>query len=163
MARIGRPRLPTHLKLIKGTARADRLNPREPQINKARGMPKPPHWLTKGAQQHWNEIVPVMYEVGIVTVLDGPAVGAYCQALDKLGEAEAVLAEMASRDEATKGLMVRTINGAAIQNPVLGAVNKLRNDVVKFAGELGLTPSARSRVTAAPVDGKEDPAAKYLA
>jgi P27 family predicted phage terminase small subunit len=67
-------------------------------------------------------------------------------------------------DNSTDGLMMSTINGNLIQNPVIGILNKARADVARFATDLGMTPSSRSRVTATPPDGgKEDPADKYFA
>ena len=53
---------------------------------------------------------------------------------------------MAERDELTSGLMIKTTNGNAIQNPLIGTANKAARDMVRYASEFGLTPSARARV-----------------
>jgi len=71
---------------------------------------------------------------------------------------------MAERDQLTGGLMIKTTNGNAIQNPLVGTANKAAADMVRYAAEFGMTPSARSRITAAPPGDQEaDPTAKYFA
>jgi P27 family predicted phage terminase small subunit len=46
----------------------------------------------------------------------------------------------------TGGLMIKTSNGNAIQNPLVGTANKAASDVVRYAAEFGMTPSARVRL-----------------
>jgi P27 family predicted phage terminase small subunit len=46
----------------------------------------------------------------------------------------------------TGGLMIRTTNGNAVQNPLIGVANKAMADMVRYAAEFGMTPSARSRI-----------------
>lgn len=69
---------------------------------------------------------------------------------------------MAKRDPLTGGLMIKTTNGNAIQNPLIGTANKAMSDMVRYAAEFGMTPSARSRIKAEARE-EEDPADKYLA
>jgi P27 family predicted phage terminase small subunit len=44
------------------------------------------------------------------------------------------------------GLVVKTKSGNIIQNPLVGVANKAMADVVRYAAEFGMTPSARSRI-----------------
>ena len=70
---------------------------------------------------------------------------------------------MAAKDELNAALMIKTTSGNAIQNPLVGIANKAKADMVRYAAEFGMTPSARSRVTATPDDKKqEDRAARYF-
>jgi len=70
---------------------------------------------------------------------------------------------MAAKDELNAALMIKTTSGNAIQNPLVGIANKAKADMVRYAVEFGMTPSARSRVTANPEEhGKENKAASYL-
>jgi P27 family predicted phage terminase small subunit len=56
---------------------------------------------------------------------------------------------MAVNDPTTHGVVIQTQGGNFIQNPLLGAANKAMSDMVRYAVELGFTPSARSRVASA--------------
>jgi phage terminase small subunit len=46
-----------------------------------------------------------------------------------------------------------TTNGNAIQNPLIGTANKAASDMVRYAAEFGMTPSARARISAQPPGG----------
>lgn len=135
---------PTKLKLLTGTARSHRLNPHEPQPDVAR--PDAPEHLTAAAREEWDRIVVELLALGILTHLDRGALAAYCQAYGRWSAAETALARMAERDAVTDGLIVKTKSGNLIQNPLVGAANKAMADMVRYAAEFGLTPSARTRV-----------------
>lgn len=45
-----------------------------------------------------------------------------------------------------RGLMIKTTNGNAVQNPLVGTSNNTARDMVRFAGEFGLTPIVRARL-----------------
>jgi P27 family predicted phage terminase small subunit len=135
---------PTKLKLLTGTARKHRLNPDEPQPGVAR--PDPPEHLGAVACREWERVIGQMVELGIMTELDRAALGAYCQAYGRWAAAESALARMAGRDALSDGLIVKTKSGNLIQNPLVGTANKAMADMVRYAAEFGLTPSARTRV-----------------
>ena len=42
--------------------------------------------------------------------------------------------------------MIKTTNGNAIQNPLVGTSNTAARDMLRFASEFGLTPVARARL-----------------
>jgi P27 family predicted phage terminase small subunit len=69
---------------------------------------------------------------------------------------------MAKRDQLTGGLMIKTTNGNAIQNPLVGTAHKAAADMVRYAVEFGMTPSARSRINADPVTEDHAPERKYF-
>lgn len=144
MAPRGPKTKPTNLKLLTGTARAHRLNPHEPKPDVTR--PNPPEHLTEAALDEWDRIAGELVALGILTDLDRGALGAYCQAYGRWSAAETALARMAARDSVTDGLIVKTKSGNLIQNPLVGAANKAMADMVRYAAEFGLTPSARTRV-----------------
>jgi phage terminase small subunit len=58
--------------------------------------------------------------------------------------AERVIAAMAEKVQVTGGLMIKTTNGNAIQNPLVGTANTAARDMLRFASEFGLTPVAVS-------------------
>ena len=59
--------------------------------------------------------------------------------------------------------MIKTSNSNAIQNPLVGTANKAAADMVRYAAEFGMTPSARSRITAEPPAEDTDPADRFFA
>ena len=140
----GRKPTPTGLKLVTGTDRAARANPDEPQPEPA--CPKPPDHLGKEARAEWGRVCAHLCALGILSEIDRAALGAYCQAYSRWVQAETALDRMAERDAVTHGLMIRTQGGNAIQNPLVGTANKAMADMMRYAAEFGMTPSARSRI-----------------
>ncbi len=145
MAPRGPKTKPTKLKLLTGTARPHRLNPHEPEPEVA--QPDAPEHLTDAAREEWDRVVVELMTLGILTHLDRGALAAYCQAYGRWSAAENALARMAGRDAVTDGLIVKTKSGNLIQNPLVGAANKAMADMVRYAAEFGMTPSARTRVS----------------
>lgn len=88
----------------------------------------------------------------MLTRVDRAALAAYCQAYGRWVEAEQALARMAERDPLTHGLMIKTSNGNAIQNPLVGTANRAMLDMMRCAVEFGMTPSSRTRIEADPND-----------
>lgn len=156
----GRKPTPTQLKVIKGTDRADRFNPREPTPDAAR--PAPPQHLSEEATVEWARVSDELHTLGLISNLDRAALGAYCQAYGRWVQAERALARMAARDLAASGLMIKTQSGNAIQNPLVGAANKAMADMMRYAAEFGMTPSARSRIAVGEGDAEGELAKKYF-
>ncbi|MEV8466621.1 phage terminase small subunit P27 family [Fluviibacterium sp. DFM31] len=159
MAPRGPRTKPTKLKVLAGTARKHRLNPNEPRPEVAR--PDVPDHLTDAARQEWDRVVVKVVDLGLMSDLDRAALAAYCQAYGRWVAAERALARVAAKDALTEGLMLRTKTGNAIQNPLVGAANKAMADMVRYASEFGLTPSARTRVSADAVVDDNDPFAIF--
>lgn len=159
----GRKPKPTHLKLVTGNPGKRPINEREPVPQQY--LPTPPSELSDDAKVEWGRVAEELYRIGLLSGIDRAALAAYCQAYGRWVQAERAIAEMAKRDPLTGGLLVKTTNGNAIQNPLVGTANKAMSDMVRFAAEFGMTPSARSRIEAGPPVGgaKQDPAAQYLA
>jgi P27 family predicted phage terminase small subunit len=158
---MGRKQIPTHLKLVKGTLRPNRINKQEAQIAHELGMPKAPSFLNAEGLAEWQVQCETLYRVGLLTKIDGVALAAYCQAYGRWQRAEEVLAVVAENNASTKGLVIKTKHGNHIQNPLVGIANRALADCMKYAVELGLTPSSRTRINAEPKQ-HDDPATKYL-
>lgn len=142
----GRKPKPTHLKLITGNPGHRRLEPDE--IQPTRAFPMPPEFLSDDAKVEWGRIGSELYALELLTKVDTSALAAYCQAYSQWKTGIEALNQMAGADKLTKGLMIKTSNGNAIQNPIVGTINKAAADMVRYAAEFGMTPSARSRLTA---------------
>ena len=158
----GRKPTPTHLKLVKGNPGKRALPTNEPIP--AREFPDPPAYLCDEAKVEWGRISSELFRMGLLTGIDRAALAAYCQSYGRWAQAEKALAVMAEKDALTGGLLIKTTNGNAIQNPLVGIANKAAADCIRYAAEFGMTPSARSRVHGAnPEEAKQqDPARKYF-
>ena len=159
MAMRGRKPKPTHLKLVAGLPKR-LLNQNEPVPR--RTMPSPPVELSDDAMVEWTRISGELHRLGLLTGVDRAALAAYCQVYGRWVQAERGIAEMAKDDELASGLVIKTLNGNAIQNPLVGIANKAMADMVKYAVEFGMTPSARSRISAEPQSTDEAEAAAYF-
>jgi phage terminase small subunit len=74
---------------------------------------------------------------------------AYCYSFSQWRMAADALARMQTNDPATGGQLIRTKYGDAAMNPLVGIARKHAADVIRYAGEFGLTPVARARLAAA--------------
>jgi P27 family predicted phage terminase small subunit len=158
----GRRPKPTHLRVVTGNPGKRPLNQREAAPRPAPKLPDPPAELNADAQAEWKRVSRDLYDCGLLKGVDRIALAAYCQAVGRWQQAERALAEMAKNDPLTGGLLIKTSNGNAIQNPIVGIANKAMADMVRYCIEFGMTPSARSRIEAtAPIE-ETDPAAKYF-
>lgn len=161
----GRKPAPTHLKLIRGD-RKSRINTAEAVVATS-AMPEAPEHLTAEAKKEWDRICPVLYNAGLLTRIDRGILGAYCQAFGRWEVAEMALArwraEAEQQGDQFFGMMMITEKGNRVQNPLIGTSNKAMLDMSRYAADLGMTPSSRSRVVATPPgSGKEDPADRYF-
>jgi P27 family predicted phage terminase small subunit len=156
MKRGRRPK-PTHLKLVEGNPGNRPLNEREPQPR--RDEPPCPTWLDKEAKAEWKRQAPELYAIGVLTVVDGSVLAAYCEAFSLWKRASVRLQKQARNDDKclAEGILVTTKSGNVILNPLQGACNVARRDMVRLAAELGLTPSSRANLEAGNRGGKEDP------
>ncbi|HHX91365.1 MAG TPA: phage terminase small subunit P27 family, partial [Paracoccus sp.] len=119
-------------------------------------IPTVPGFLSEEAQAEWARVCVQLYNQGVLSQVDRAALAAYCQAYGRWQQAEEALSLMGERDRVTKGMMIKTTNGNAVQNPLVGTANKAMADMMRYATEFGMTPSARSRITASMPD-EDDP------
>lgn len=146
---------PTNIKIITGNPGNRPISKNEPKPNSRR--PTPPAHLNKDAQQEWARVERELDALGILSGLDRAALGAYCQAYGRWAQAERALAKMSNQAD---GLIIKTVSGNMIQNPLVGVANKAMSDMMRYAVEFGMTPSARSRVSAS--EDLDDPADEFL-
>jgi phage terminase small subunit len=56
--------------------------------------------------------------------------------------------------------LIKTSSGDAAQNPLIGIARRAAADMVRYAGEFGMSPAARARISAGigyePPEGKFD-------
>ena len=151
---------PTNVKLILDNPGNRPINHFEPRPQMP--MPLAPAHLNEAAKAEWSRVCDELDRLGLLTGLDRAALAAYAQAYGRWEQAEEALARMAERDLTTHALMIRTSNGNAVQNPLVGAANKAMADMMRYAAEFGMTPSARSRIAVEGYGGDDDALAKFI-
>jgi P27 family predicted phage terminase small subunit len=148
----GRKPLPTHLKLVKGTARPHRLNKDEPKP--AIAVPEPPAHLNERTRTKFTAMALMLARAGVMTELDAGALARYAVVWCRWVDAEAEIKR--------RGPVVKTEGGNVIQNPFLAVANKCLAQMAQLEGEFGLTPSSRSRIRMAEPADQTDPFEDYL-
>lgn len=138
MGRRGPAPQPTALKLLKGETRKARLNPDAPKP--IRMLPTAPADLGPRAREVWDRQILSMGSTGVLTPVDGDALRAYCEAVERYEEAARLLRGsgplvMGARGTATKPEYVRNpLHQIARDNAML---------IRLFARDLGFVPSGR--------------------
>lgn len=135
----GRKPIPTATKKLRGNPGKRPLNKAEPQF--ARVLPRCPSHLSVEARREWRRVSAELYAQGLLTRVDRAALAGYCQAYGRWVRAEEALAQ--------SSLVVKTVAGNIIPNPYLAIANRAMDDMRRFMVEFGMTPSSRSRITAA--------------
>lgn len=148
--------MPTRLALVRGRP-ARKLPKPEKEIRAPLDEPTPPAHLSDEAKVEWGRVIAVLVQLKLMTQLDRASLAAYCQAYGRWVQAERALAAMAEKDLLTRALMIKTSGGNAIQNPLVGIANKAQADMVRYAAEFGMTPSARTRLQAGASGSNENP------
>ena len=151
----GRKPKPSRLKLLTG-------NPGKRPLNKREAKPEPdlptcPSHLNKDARKEWTQMSRLLYRHGLLTMIDRPALAAYCQAWGKWVEAE--------RHLRVEGMVIRGRDKNPVRNPWTIIANQAWEQVRKMLLEFGMTPSSRSHVVAAgpgDYDGGDDETIQYL-
>lgn len=145
---MGRKKIPTALKKAHNL-RLDKVNKREPQVPAVQHAPPPPDHLPAYAREEWARVAPLMVDVGMLTELDLAPLAAYCESFSTYRHASEKLAVLAAEDASSHGLIVRSPGGAVYLNPLQGVKQSAMRDMVRYAAELGLTPSGRASIIVA--------------
>lgn len=155
-ARGPRP-TPSEVLRLRGSWRAD-LNRGEPKP--PLGPPERPDWLDEEAAAVWDQLVPQLEAMGVLTRIDGMALARYCL-IWKFWRRAALFV-----DKYGTSYSIKDGNGrvkAFGQFPEVAQIHKLSLALSRLEQEFGLTPSARTRINV-PLQPKEsDPVkAKYF-
>lgn len=146
---MARPRKPTALKLVKGTAQKCRTNKSEPKP--ARAIPSPPAHLSDRAKTAWGAVSVVLDRMGVLTEADAVALEGLCETYADLVEARLALKKRGATvyEGGTEEAKIYRSYPEVAQ--VADADRRLQAWLTKF----GLSPADRSRVSATgeqPVD-----------
>ena len=152
MGQRGPKPTPTAQLRMRGSWRAD-LNRAEPQPES--GRPECPDWLGDGARQAWDQLIPQLEAMRVLTKIDGNALARYCELWVEWQQALAFVRKHGTTFPIKDG------NGklkSLGQFPQVALVSKLSLTLSRLESEFGMTPSARSRINVEPVRPPSDPA-----
>ena len=144
MGKRGPRKEPTILKIAKG-------NPGKRPLNKSEPRPPsdditPPEWVTGVAREKWDNVVPKLIGMGVMTNADVDTIARYCtmheQYVKYLEQVRRGLDVLVIRDDAGKVKYMQS-------TPAATMMMKLAGSMLRIEQEFGLTPSARSGVSAA--------------
>ncbi|WP_108484341.1 phage terminase small subunit P27 family [Oceaniglobus ichthyenteri] len=135
-------RTPDHLKIIAGTARPDRMNPDAPPANI--GTANAPEWLSERVAEIFTQLSATLLGMGIASPDDQAALAMLASRLEEIEICTAVI-EDAGRTYATTATsgdkLIRARPEVAMRNEAMRHAQSLLSD-------FGLTPAARSKVSA---------------
>jgi P27 family predicted phage terminase small subunit len=154
----GRKPKPAHLKVIEGNRGRRPIRPDLVPLEAFSAPVEPPDHLSDIAKEEWARLAPSMSLLGLLTELDRAAFAAYCQSYARWVQAEHLLAMLMEQDPSGRSaLLMKSRAGNICPNPLVWIGRNAANDMIRYAAEFGLSPSARARVQGAyglPVGGR---------
>ncbi len=167
--KTGRPPKPTKLKLLRGTLRKHRTATKE--ATPATVIPPVPEHLSAQAKVEWTRVSKELSILGLLTRIDRAALAAYCEAWSDWLDASQRCRTKAGRDLKviktgerirydTDGKIIERSGGNFIENPYYSIKKRSAELMHKFLTEFGMTPAARTRINAKPVEAAKPSAWK---
>ena len=141
---MGRTRKPTALKIIEG-------NPGKRPLPK--NEPKPPVGTTRPrglgaeARKEWDRVYPILEDQLILTELDRETLVTYCESLELVRRARRTLRRDGMTTDGKFG---------EIASPWVTILRQAEASMRAAAGDLGMTPASRSKVTKTGDDRKRN-------
>lgn len=151
MGIVGQKPKPARLKILTGNP-GRREIPIEPTPPPEK--PEPPAHLDAYSREEWDRVVEGLYAMGILSSIDQSTLAAYCGAYGRWRAAEEELGKLRAKAP-INALVLKTISGNWIQQPLIGISNKAAADMVRYASEFGMTPFARARLAVDPKKGQK--------
>lgn len=124
---------PAALRAVDGTGPVNKHEPKP-----AATLPTCPSWLDRVAKAEWKRVARELHRIGLLTGVDRTVLAAYCSEYSKWRMAEEYLRE--------NGFTFETQNGYVQQRPEVSIAKSAVDNIKKLCSELGMTPSARSRI-----------------
>ena len=153
MGKRGPSAAPTQLKVVRGD-RPSRVNLDEPQPME--GLPACPEGATRAVRDVWDYTIAQLAAMRVVTAADRDSLYVFCEAVVLHREAADIVAQ--------EGVLIEgRLHGGLVKNPACQIMRDAAAVIKAFAGEFGLTPSARAGIKMSALEGpKEQGPARLL-
>jgi P27 family predicted phage terminase small subunit len=167
--------LPQNVRAFTGTSHrpmraADLADGVHPEV----ALPAMPKHMGREAAAEWKRVTPLLLELNLLTKIDRTALELYCRTYGRLQQVERALAARQAQllDEGrdvTEALVQPTPTGFLRESALSKLAADLSQQVDRYLASFGMSPSARSRVTASRNDaqyrlpGMDDEAPKGFA
>ncbi len=149
MGKRGPPPTPKALLKLRGSWRGDLIdNTPDPSP----GKPTRPAWLSGDAAKAWKRLVPVLDKAGMLSKVDGNALGRYCQLWARWRDAEDFIAKHGTTYPIRRSEKVTEFRPF----PQVKIAATLADQLLRLEQHFGLTPSARTRLTSSDDRPKDD-------
>ena len=146
MGKRGPAPTPTPILKLRGSKRVTRKREAR-EVSAPAGTPDRPDWLDDDARKAWDELVPMLEGMGVLTRVDGNALARYCRLWSRWRRAEAFI------DQHGEMYPLKDDSGNVKyfqQWPQVAVAGKLALQLTRLEQEFGMTPSARARIQLAP-------------
>jgi len=155
MGKRGPPKLPTQIKIARGTNRTKTSNEPKPP----RSAIKMPKHLGKVAAAKWRQLLPLLDGIRLMTDADIEALARYCDTYEWWLATRATL----KKDGDTYPILN---DGGEVkyiaQRPEVSIAHKLAQQLRQLEQDFGLNPSARASLSVEPEKSSDEDAAAIL-
>lgn len=133
-----------------GKRKAPEGEPKPPAV-----MPPRPPILTGDARGAWDWLAPRLFDLGLLTEIDGVALATYCQAWAQFVKA--------TKELKANGYTFTTSKGYVGVSPMLAVQSRAIETLNRVGAQFGMTPSSRTRIRLGTGEDEENPLAELLA
>jgi len=158
-----KPRIPTQLKILKGTFRATEAPKNEPNPPPLDSVPQAPSHLNKWAKRMWNDTVKELIEQEMITMLDIYSLEILCEQYGIYRELKDSITHITDPDGTRKKITIAYYLSTR-NSQTMPEYNAMRGAFERYSAllkEFGLSPASRSRIdlpvkpphTADPMEG----------
>ena len=149
---MGRPPVPTSLKILRGNPGNRPISHAEPLPPAA--SPDPPPGLGEVALARWNEVAPLLLAMKVFTAADRPALERYCLVYEQWAKCHDHVREHGMTQVTQSGYSQVTAEG--------GMFKSLLGELLSFERQFGMTPAARATLTVPDAAAPTNPLVAYL-
>lgn len=153
MARTGRPRKPTEIKVLEGNRGKRPLPANEPKPAPVTFEIKPPTWMNKDGKKMWKRLAPTLQNLRLLTEADLESFSMLCQSW---GDYVELVKEIKKNGKYC--IYVNKGGGEnEIEKPAVKLMHRAHERYKALCSEFGLTPASRTRIEVKPLDKEYDP------
>ncbi len=150
----GPPPTPAHLKLLNGNPGKRPIvpDPVSPTVE----LPEPPEWLCESGLAEWRRAGAELEKLSLISQLDLALFALYCQTYGRMRDLEVSIGRQVAervaagetREAAYEAVSVQlTPTGFRRPSAIVQLLAQHRDEVNRYAGQFGMSPSHRGRVT----------------